>query len=53
VWAATAIRSRRMVAALASANGREARLRRRQSRLCATAAIDSHAAFAVKTPDGR
>ena len=46
VRAATAIRSRRMVAARAFANGRDARAPAARTRLCAMAAIDSHAAFA-------
>ena len=52
VRAATAIRSRRMVAALALAKGRLASAPAARSRLCAIAAMDSHAAFAAKTPDG-
>ena len=52
VRAATAIRSRRMVAARALANGRDARAPAARIRLCAMAAMDSHAAFAVNTPEG-
>ena len=48
VRAATAIRSRRIVAARAFANGRLAREPAARSRLWAIAAIDSHAAFAAK-----
>ena len=51
VRAATAIRSRRMVAALALAKGRLARAPAARTRLCAIAAMDSQAAFAVKTPE--
>ena len=50
VRAATAIRSRRMVAALAFAKGGLASAPAARSRLCAMAAIASQAAFAVKTP---
>ena len=53
VRAATTIRSRRMVAARAFANGRDARAPAARSKLCAMAVIDSPAAFAAKTPDGR
>ena len=52
VRAATAIRSRRIVAALAFANGRLASAPAARTRLCAIAAMDSQAAFAAKTPDG-
>jgi hypothetical protein len=52
VRAATAIRSRRMVAARAFAKGRLASAPAARSRLCAIAATGSHAAFAAKTPEG-
>jgi hypothetical protein len=52
VRAATAIRSRRMVAARAFAKGRLARAPAARSRLCAMAAMDSQAALAAKTPEG-
>ncbi len=52
VRAATAIRSRRIVAPRAFAKGRLARAPAARSRLCAMAATGSQAAFAAKTPEG-
>jgi len=52
VRAATAIRSRRIVAPRAFAKGRLASAPAARTRLCAMAAIDSQAAFAVNFPKG-
>ena len=52
VRAATAIRSRRMVAARAFAKGGLASAQAERTRSGAMAAIDSQAAFAAKTPEG-
>ena len=52
VRAATAIRSRRIVAPRALAKGRLASALAARTRLCAIAAMDSQAAFAAKTPEG-